>query len=74
MPDPEALCIAVRRLRGTGFQGIIGVSTRSRHTLPMIEAAGADLIYDAHDAAGFGLSQALMRRLDEPPVTYPEPH
>jgi predicted Kef-type K+ transport protein len=74
MPDPEALCIAVRRLRGTGFQGIIGVSTRSRHTLPMIEAAGADLIYDAHDAAGFGLSQALMRRLDEPPVTYPAPH
>ncbi|MGA1206405.1 MAG: cation:proton antiporter [Litorivicinaceae bacterium] len=74
MPEPEALCIAVRRLRQNGFEGIIGVSTRSRHTLSMIESAGADLIYDAHDAAGFGLSQALMRHLNEPQAGYPAPH
>jgi len=74
IPEVEAQCAAVKRLRANGFEGVIGVSTRSRHTLPLIEAAGADLIYDAHDAAGFGLSQALIRRLDEQPTVYPAPH
>lgn len=73
MPEPDAQSWATRRLRDAGFEGVIAVSTRSRHTIAQAEAAGATLIYDAHDAAGLGLGQALITRLDDVPTENPEP-
>ena len=60
MPEPEAQCWATTRLRDRGFEGVIAVSTRSRHTVARVEEAGANLIYDAHDAAGLGLGKAVL--------------
>lgn len=73
MPEADAQCWATRRLRESGFDGVIAVSTRSRHTVDQVKAAGADLIYDAHDAAGLGLGQALITCLDGVPSRSLEP-
>lgn len=74
MPEPDAQAWATSQLRAQGFAGVIAVSTRSRHTVGQVEAAGADLIYDAHDAAGLGLGQALLNCLDDAPSKNPVPH
>ncbi len=73
MPEPDALAWATEQLRARGFDGVIAASTRSRHTGGQIETAGADLIYDAHDAAGLGLGQALLKSLDSDPSDSPVP-
>ena len=73
MPEPEGQCWATQRLRERGFRGVIAVSTRSRHTVDRVHDAGADLIYDAHDAAGLGLGQALMKCLDDARSDNPAP-
>jgi len=71
MPEPDAQCWATRQLRAAGFEGVIAVSTRSRHTENQVKDAGATLIYDAHDAAGLGLGQALITCLDGGPSENP---
>jgi len=53
---------------------VIAVSTRSRHTVARVEEAGANLIYDAHDAAGLGLGKAVLNCLDGERSENPEPH
>ncbi|MEC9076976.1 MAG: hypothetical protein VX907_03490, partial [Pseudomonadota bacterium] len=62
-----------KRLRERGFEGVIAVSTRSRHTVARVEDAGANLIYDAHDAAGLGLGKAVIKCLDGERSGNPEP-
>jgi len=74
MPEPESQCWATNRLRERGFSGVIAVSTRSRHTVARVEEAGANLIYDAHDAAGLGLGKAVLNCLDGERSENPEPH
>ena len=73
MPEPESQCWATNRLRERGFEGVIAVSTRSRHTVARVEDAGANLIYDAHDAAGLGLGKAVLKCLDGERLGNPEP-
>lgn len=73
MPEPDGQCWATTRLRERGFKGVVAVSTRSRHTVDRVQKAGADLIYDAHDAAGLGLGQALMTCLHDAQLENPEP-
>ena len=63
MPEPESQCWATNRLRERGFEGVIAVSTHSHHAIARVEDAGANLIYDAHDAAGFGLGKAVLKCL-----------
>ena len=49
------------------------MSTRSRHTVTRVKEAGADLIYDAHDAAGLGLGKAVLTCLGDERLDNPEP-
>lgn len=59
MSEPESQCWATKRLRDRGFKGVIAVSMRSLFSQDQAKNAGADLIYDSHDAAGLGLGNAL---------------
>ena len=60
MADSESQCWATSRLRKRGFTGVIAVNMRSSQTFSRAEEAGANLIYDAHDAAGLGLGKAIL--------------
>jgi hypothetical protein len=52
--------VALIAATGWVFAGVIAVSTRSRHTVARVEESGANLIHDAHDAAGLGLEKAVL--------------
>ena len=53
---------------------MIAVSIRSRHIFARVEDEGANLIYDAQDAAGPGLGKAVLKRLDGERSGNPGPH
>ena len=73
MPEPESKCWATNRLRERGFEGVIAVSTSSRRTVARVEEAGANLIYDAHDAAGLGQGKAVLTCFGGERSENPEP-
>ena len=74
MPEPESQCWATHRLRDRGFEGVIAVSTRSRHTATRGQGGrGPTLIYDARDAAGLGLGKAVLTCLGDERLDNPEP-
>jgi hypothetical protein len=52
--------VALIASTGWVFDGVIAVSTRSRHTVARVEESGANLIHDAHDAADLGLEKAVL--------------
>jgi hypothetical protein len=65
--------VALIAATGWIFDGVIAVSTHSRHTVARVEGAGANLIYDAHDAAGLGLGKAVLTCLGGERSENPEP-
>ena len=73
MAEPEPQCWAMSRLRKRGFTGVIAVSMRSRHNVSQVKEAGANLIYDADDAAGLGLGKAILTSLGGVRAESPEP-
>lgn len=74
IPEPEVQYWATNRLREWEFEGVIAVSIRSRHTFARVEVEGANLIYDAQDAAGPSLGKAVLKRLAGERSGNPGPH
>ena len=66
MNDPEAKIISTRKLRESGFGGLIVSHAMYEDIAQRIQEAGADRTYLTMSEAGAGLAENVSRELQAP--------
>ena len=66
LPEYEAQKRSIIQARKYGFDGKIIVPSRTKEDTHELEVLGADIIFDAYEAAAIGISDSLVKNIDNP--------
>ena len=64
LPEYEAQKRSIIQARKYGFNGKIIVPSRTKEDTNELEVLGADIIFDAYEAAAIGISDSLVKNID----------
>ena len=64
LPEYEAQKRSIIQARKYGFNGKIIVPSRTKEDSNELEQLGADIIFDAYEAAAIGISESLVKNID----------
>ena len=64
LPEYEAQKRSIIQARKYGFDGKIIVPSRTKEDTHELEVLGADIIFDAYEAAAIGISDSLVKNID----------
>ena len=64
LPEYEAQKRSIIQARKYGFTGKIIVPSRTKDDTKELEHLGADIIFDAYEAAALGVSDSLVKAID----------
>ena len=64
LPEYEAQKRSIIQARKYGFTGKIIVPSRTKDDTKELEHLGADIIFDAYEAAAIGVSDSLVKAID----------
>lgn len=64
LPEYEAQKRSIIQARKYGFKGKIIVPSRTKEDTHELEVLGADIIFDAYEAAAIGISDSLVKNID----------
>ena len=64
LPEYEAQKRSIIQARKYGFTGKIIVPSRTKDDTKELENLGADIIFDAYEAAALGVSDSLVKAID----------
>ena len=67
MPDATSVAISARELRGHGFKGLIGATTRFRDEGKKLLDSGVDLMFLTYEESGVGLAKHVFDAMDQVP-------